>query len=37
MNSPFELQKNLRMAAIKSMYFLSNLRYVGIFDYIEDT
>ena len=27
----------LRMTAIESMYSLSNSKYVGIFDFIEDT
>ena len=27
----------LRMTAIESMHSLSNLKYVGIFDYIEDS
>ena len=33
---PLSYKVILRMTAIKSMHSLSNLKYVGIFDYIED-
>ena len=36
MNSPFELQIDLRMTAIEFIHSLSNLKYVGVFNYIED-
>ena len=37
MNSPFELQIDFKMSTIKCMHSLLNLKYVDIFDYVEDT
>ena len=34
---PLNYKVNLRMTAIESIQFLSNSKYVDIFDYIEDT
>ena len=37
MKNPLNYKKTSRMTAIESMHSLSNLKYVGIFNYIEDT